>query len=67
MQRIPRELYIVTISTHGKPDILKPVTAFLADKDINIEDWYMLYDDEGLTHVGEVSVPTRLDIKPRAG
>lgn len=63
LKKIPREQYVLTISAPGESDILKPVTAFLAEKDINIEDWFMIYDDTGLTHVGEVSVPVRLDIK----
>lgn len=61
--KVSRERYVLTVSAPGRPDILKPVTTFLAQKEINIEDWFMVYDDRGLTHVAEVSVPVRLDIK----
>ncbi|MFC1452575.1 glycine cleavage system protein R [Verrucomicrobiota bacterium] len=55
--------YVVTITGLDRPGILKAVTAFLAEKGINIEDWHVTFSDPGITHVGEVTIPRILDIK----
>ena len=55
--------YIITLTGQRHRELFKILTAFLAGKDINIEDWYMSDSDEVVTHVGEVSVPHLLDIK----
>lgn len=55
--------YIMTITGKDRPKVLKTVTNFLADKGINIEDWYVDFDGENVRHIGEVSVPKLLDIK----
>lgn len=58
------EGYIVTISGKDRPGILKAITAFMADKGLNIEDWYVGFEGDGfVTHIGEVTVPSVLDIK----
>jgi predicted amino acid-binding ACT domain protein len=55
--------YVLILSGVDRPGILKAVTAFLAEKGINIEDWFVHYEGRGVTHVGEVTVPVMLDIK----
>lgn len=55
--------YIVTAVGRDRSGILKAVTEHLAGKGINIEDWYVQFNGETVTHIGEVTVPTRLDIK----
>jgi glycine cleavage system transcriptional repressor len=55
--------YVVTITGRDQPGILKAVTAFLAEKGINIEDWHVDFGRAGVTQIGEITVPTLLDIK----
>jgi len=55
--------YVFTATGADRRGILKAVTTYLADKGINIEDWYVSFDGENVTHVGEVSVPSILDIQ----
>jgi len=55
--------YIVTLTGSRHLELFRSLTAFLASKDINIEDWYMARAGESVTHIGEVSVPHLLDIK----
>ena len=55
--------YIMTITGKDKPKVLKTVTNFLAEKNINIEDWYVDFDGGNVRNIGEVSVPKTLDIK----
>jgi predicted amino acid-binding ACT domain protein len=59
----PNDRYVLTITGLDRKGILKTVTAFLADKGINVEDWYVVFQGARVTHVGEISVPARLDIK----
>jgi predicted amino acid-binding ACT domain protein len=59
----PRERYMVILSGPNHRDILKTVTAFLAERRINIEDWQVLRQEDMFTHIGEVTVPEALDIK----
>ncbi len=54
---------IVTVSGRDRPGILCTVMTFLAGKGINVEDWNVLRDGDGITYVGELTVPTTLDIK----
>ena len=44
-------------------DILKTVTAFLSKKNINIEDWYVEFEGDNVTQIGEITIPELLDIK----
>ena len=55
--------YVVTIMGEDQAWLLKVVTTFLAEKDINIEDWYVHFDGRRVTHFGEVRIPDRLDVK----
>ena len=55
--------YVVTITGLDRPGILKTVTSFLAQKGINVEDWYVLFEKPRVTHIGELTVPDLLDIK----
>ena len=57
------ERYIVTVSGPDKPGILRDITAFLAERGINIEDWHVTIERGVVTHVGEVTLPSRLDVK----
>jgi len=54
--------YVVTFFGPDQPGILKMVTAFLADKGINIDDWLVLFDRPRVTHIGAVTVPDTMDI-----
>ena len=53
----------MTLSAEGHPSLLKDVTSFLAEKGINVEDWFMEQHEGRLTHIGEITVPARLDVK----
>ncbi len=62
-----RERYILTLTGQDRPGILKTVTSYLAENNINIEDYYFTIQGEHVTHIGEVSVPTEIDIKQLQG
>lgn len=55
--------YILSMSGKDKPGILKAVTVFLAEKGVNVEDLFFRISGENVTHIGEVTVPRKLDIK----
>jgi glycine cleavage system transcriptional repressor len=55
--------YVLTLSGTDRPGILKAVTAFLTERGINIEDWYVHFQAPGVTHIGAVTVPALLDLK----
>lgn len=57
------ERYVFTITGVDRPGILKRTAAFFADKNINVEDWFVGFENTSVTHIGEISVPSRLDIK----
>ena len=57
------ERYIVTITGEDHTGILKAVTGFLAERGINIEDWDVDFNGTRVTHVGQITVPHRLEIK----
>lgn len=57
------ERYVVTLNGRDRKGILKAVTVFLAEKSVNIEDWYVHFDGPFVTHIGEVTVPSSLDIR----
>jgi glycine cleavage system transcriptional repressor len=57
------ERYIVTLTGEDHPGILRAITAFFAERKINIEDWHVDFDGPHITHVGQISVPDLLDIK----
>ncbi len=55
--------YILTLLGREGPGILKMLTAYLAGKNINIEDWYFRVEGKTVTHIGEITVPPQLDIR----
>lgn len=59
--------YILTLTGKDRPGILKTVTSYLADNNINIEDYYFTIQGEEVTHIGEVSIPSSIDIKQLQG
>jgi len=59
----PAARYIVTVTGPNRPTVLKAITKFLAQRGINVEDWAVTFDDPYVIHVGEVTIPSRLDIK----
>lgn len=61
------ERYILTLTGKDRPGILKTVTTYLAENNINIEDYYFTIQGENVTHIGEVSVPSEIDIKQLQG
>jgi len=56
------ERYVITLIGPEQPGILKTVTSFLAARRINIDDWYLILSLPNVTHVGEISVPSSLDL-----
>ncbi|MBN2326526.1 MAG: ACT domain-containing protein [Candidatus Omnitrophica bacterium] len=59
--------YILTLTGKDRPGILKTVTSYLADNNINIEDYFFTIQGDHVTHIGEVSVPSEIDIKQLQG
>ncbi len=57
------ERYVVTLNGPDRPGILKAITSLLADKGINVEDWYVEFQSGRVIHVGEITVPAPLDIR----
>lgn len=57
------ERYMVTLTGNDHTGILKAVTSFFADRNINLEDWNVEFSGSHITHVGQISVPHKLDIK----
>lgn len=57
------DAYIVTLTGDDCRGILKAITAFFAERNINIEDWNVEFSGPRITHVGQITVPKRLDIK----
>jgi predicted amino acid-binding ACT domain protein len=57
------ERYFLTMAGRDRPGILKTLTAYLAEKKINVEDLYFRISGRQVTHIGEVTVPRLLDIK----
>jgi predicted amino acid-binding ACT domain protein len=55
--------YIVTITGENAGGLLHRITGVLAQRAINIEDWYVAAEGRRVTHVGEITVPPLLDIK----
>jgi glycine cleavage system transcriptional repressor len=55
--------YVVTASGPDHGGILKTITAFLAERNINVEDWTVELGDKAVTHVGDVTVPADLDLR----
>jgi len=55
--------YIVTVTGRRHPRVLKTITAFLADRGINIEDWYVHFGPAGMTQIGEIIIPRVLDVQ----
>ncbi len=62
-QAVAGDRYMVTLTGKDHTGILKAVTAFFAERGINIEDWDVEFDGPCITHVGIITVPKRLDIK----
>ncbi len=59
---ISGDRYVVTLHGTDRKGILKALTTFMADRNINIEDWYVEIKGDQATHVGELTIPAKLDI-----
>ncbi len=57
------EQYVITLTGEDHTRILSPITTFLAERGINIEDWDVDFEGTRVTHVGQITVPRNLDIK----
>ena len=57
------ERYVITLAGKDCMGILKAVTAFFAERNVNIEDWYVSFDPPNVMHAGEVTLPALLDMK----
>ncbi len=55
--------YVVTLSARPTPGLLKVVTAFMAERGINVENWTVYGEGDRLMHVGELTVPHLLDTR----
>jgi predicted amino acid-binding ACT domain protein len=62
--REPRvgDRYVATLHGADRKGILKALTAFMAEREINIEDWYVTFEGDQVTHVAELTIPAKLDI-----
>lgn len=56
------EKYVLVVAGRDRPGIIKLVSCFLADRNINIEDWTCHFDDKDVTYIGEITVPKALSI-----
>jgi len=57
------ERYVVTLHGSDRIGLIKDVMTFLSGRKINVEDWYVSFAGDQVTHIGEVTVPSRLDIQ----
>lgn len=57
------ERFILTMSGKDRPGILQAVTQFLAERRINIEDWLVRFEGPNVMHIGELTLPGRLDVR----
>lgn len=57
------ERFILTMTGKDGPGILRAVTAFLAERHINIEDWFVSFEGPNVIHIGELTLPGRLDVR----
>ena len=55
--------YVITMTGRDREGILKSVTRFMAEKNVNIENWCVEFIDGNVMHIGEVTIPGMLDIK----
>ncbi|MBD3344144.1 MAG: ACT domain-containing protein [Chitinivibrionales bacterium] len=55
--------YVLTLFGKESPGILRTLTTYLAEKNINIEDYTFEIKGESVTHIGEISLPDKLDIQ----
>jgi len=51
--------YILTIFGPDQPGVLKAVTSFLTEKNINIENWQFYYKGNNVTYIGEVTTEAK--------
>lgn len=61
-RHVTGDRYVVIVTGVDRQGVLKAVTTFLAERGINIEDWHVAFDPPRVTHIGEITVPTTLDI-----
>ncbi len=66
-QETKSDRYILTITGKDRPGILKTLTTYLFENNINIEDYYFTIRDGHVTHIGEITIPKELDIKQLQG
>ena len=59
----PVQRYVFTLIGKDRPGLLKQITGYLEERRINITDWYVEFHDREVTHIGEILVPSTLDIK----
>ena len=57
------ERFIVSLQGRDRPGILKTVLSFLAERGVNVEDWFVVFEGSQVTHIGDVTVPLQMDIK----
>jgi predicted amino acid-binding ACT domain protein len=55
--------YILTLTGQDRMGILKTATTFLAAKGINVEDWFVQFQGTLVTHIAEVTLPAKLDVR----
>ncbi len=64
---ILNDRYILTLTGKDRPGILKTLTTYLAESNINIEDYYFTVKGDQVVHIGEVTIPKEVDIKQLQG
>ncbi len=66
-KRARNDRYILTLNGKDRPGILKSLTTYLAENNINIEDYYFTVQEDQVIHIGEVTIPQKIDIKQLQG
>lgn len=59
----PPERYVMTLSGNDRPGLLKLVTGFLVEENINILDYYFAYHANRVLHIAEVEIRPETDVK----
>jgi len=57
------DVFVITAFGKDRPGIVKEISKYLADKQINILDFYTRCDGGEFTMMGQVQIPSRLDLR----
>ena len=57
------DLFVITAFGKDRPGVIKNISKYLADKKINIVDFYSRSDNGEFTMMGQVAIPNELDLQ----